>query len=160
MPTIGITGHMDITSETARLVEGELRARLASIPPAELVGVSCIAKGADALFANVVVSIGGRLVVVLPSRDYREAKVKPDHRGEFDALVARAEEVRTMPYETADRDAYTAANEHLVSECEALFAVWDGQPPSGKGGTGDVVAYARRVGVPVTIVWPEGAVRG
>lgn len=160
MPTIGITGHMDLTPETVRLVEGELRGQLSGIPAAELVGVSCLAKGADALFAEVVLSLGGRLVVVLPSRDYREAKVKPDYRAAFDALLARAGDVQTMPYETADRDAYTAANEYLVTQCEALFAVWDGQPPTGKGGTADVVAYARRVGTPVTVVWPDGAARG
>ncbi len=97
---------------------------------------------------------------MLPSRDYRDAKVKADYRADFDALVARADEVRTMPYDTADREAYTAANEYLVSQCEALFAVWDGHPAAGKGGTADVVAYARKAGMPVTVVWPEGAARG
>ncbi|HSA53423.1 MAG TPA: hypothetical protein VLH10_25335 [Yinghuangia sp.] len=150
---------MDLTSETARLVEAELRVQLAAYSSGELVGVSCIAKGADALFAEVVLSLGGRLVVVLPSRDYRAAKVKPDYLAAFDSLLGRAAEVQTMPYDNADRDAYTAANEYLVSECDALFAVWDGQPPSGKGGTADVVAYARQLGTPVTVVWPSGAAR-
>ncbi|GAU68072.1 hypothetical protein SSP35_06_01570 [Streptomyces sp. NBRC 110611] len=43
----------------------------------ELVGVTCLARGSDTLFAEAVVEAGGRLVVILPSRDYREAKVKP-----------------------------------------------------------------------------------
>jgi hypothetical protein len=41
--------------------------------------VSCIAAGADALFAEAVLGVGGRLVVVVPSRDYRQAKVKGEH---------------------------------------------------------------------------------
>ncbi len=40
----------------------------------QLVGVSCIAKGSDTLFAEAVLEAGGRLVVVLPSQDYRQAK--------------------------------------------------------------------------------------
>lgn len=42
---------------------------------------------------------------------------------------------------------------------DQLIVVWDGQPARGYGGTADVVAYADRVGVPVRIVWPEGATR-
>ncbi|MBA2951912.1 hypothetical protein [Streptomyces himalayensis] len=42
---------------------------------------------------------------------------------------------------------------------DKLIAVRDGQPARAYGGTPDVVAYAHRVGVPVPIVWPEGATR-
>lgn len=48
----------------------------------------------------------------------------------------------------------------LVGMADRLLAVWDGKPARGFGGTADVVAYARRVGVPVDVIWPEGAVRG
>ncbi len=41
-----------------------------------------------------------------------------------------------------------------------LVAVWDGAPSDGTGGTGDVVLAARERGLPVTVVWPDGAVRG
>ncbi|MEU5838197.1 hypothetical protein ABZ820_31635 [Streptomyces diacarni] len=41
-----------------------------------------------------------------------------------------------------------------------LVAVWDGRPPSGKGGgTADTVEQARAAGVDVVVVWPEGAGR-
>jgi hypothetical protein len=32
-----------------------------------------------------------------------------------------------------------------------LIALWDGQPSRGKGGTAEIVAYARQRGIPV--VW-------
>ncbi|MGV9675297.1 hypothetical protein ACWDSJ_08460 [Nocardia sp. NPDC003482] len=35
----------------------------------------------------------------------------------------------------------------------------DGKPARGYGGTADVVEAARRQGLPVTVVWPEGAER-
>jgi hypothetical protein len=41
-----------------------------------------------------------------------------------------------------------------------LVAVWDGQPSRGLEGTADVVAYANQRGVPVEVIWPEGATRG
>jgi hypothetical protein len=46
-----------------------------------------------------------------------------------------------------------------VDRSDVLLAVWDGRPARGFGGTGDVVAYARRRGVPVEVVWPRGAER-
>jgi hypothetical protein len=41
---------------------------------------------------------------------------------------------------------------------DRLVAVWDGTPPSGKGGgTTDTVEQARAAGLPVDVVRPDGA---
>jgi hypothetical protein len=32
----------------------------------------------------------------------------------------------------------------VADQCDALVAVWDGQPARGRGGTADIVAYARK----------------
>jgi len=65
-----------------------------------------------------------------------------------------------LPYETAGRRAYEAANAVLVQRAERLVAVWNGEPPTGKGGgTADTVLEAREAGVPVDVVWPRGAAR-
>ncbi|WP_051187919.1 hypothetical protein [Nocardia tenerifensis] len=150
---------MNITESTMPLVYEEIRKLLATVgDPAELAGVSCIARGADSVFAQAVLDAGGRLEVVLPSRNYRERKVKPDHAPQFDDLLARADTVRVMDFEDAGREAYEAANEALVSTCDQLIAVWDSQP-SEKGGTGTVVDLASTKGIPVVILWPEGAER-
>lgn len=160
MTTIAVTGHMDLTDESVPLVRAELDKTLAAYDPASLVGVSCIAKGSDSLFAEVVLAAGGSLVVVIPSQDYRQAKVKPDHAETFDRLVEAADEVLVMPHETANRQAYEAANAVLLERADRLVAVWNGQPPGGKGGgTADVVYEAREAGVPVDVIWPDGASR-
>jgi hypothetical protein len=39
-----------------------------------------------------------------------------------------------------------------VSECDVLLALWDGEPARGKGGTADVIAYARALHRPVIII--------
>ncbi|WP_431983030.1 hypothetical protein [Streptomyces qinglanensis] len=160
MTTLAVTGHMDLTDEAVPLVRDALDKVLADSESTELVGVSCIAKGSDSLFADAVLAVGGRLVVVLPSRDYREAKVKPEHAATFDRLRAAASEEIVMPHETANRTAYEAANAELLRRADRLVAVWDGQPPTGKGGgTADTVQQAQTDGIGVTVVWPEGAAR-
>jgi hypothetical protein len=160
MPTIAVTGHMDLTGATVQLVTAALRDLLAAYPPAELVGVSCVAAGADSLFAESVAAAGGRLVLVIPSRDYRARKVKPERAEQFDRLVEAAHEVVTMPLERAGREAYEAAGKELLRRADRLVAVWDSSPPSGKGGgTADIVLKAREAGLPVDVVWPEGAAR-
>ncbi|GAA5043277.1 hypothetical protein HNP84_004395 [Thermocatellispora tengchongensis] len=157
---IGVTGHMDITVETARMVGEAIRQHLKQRAQSDgLVGVSCIGRGADSVFAEAVLSVGGSLEVVLPSRDYREAKVKPDHAEVFDALVARAAAVRVMDFDHASQDAYVAANEAVLRTVDELVAVWDGREDYGRGGTADAVADARGRGVPVVVIWPEGAER-
>ncbi|WP_406387561.1 hypothetical protein [Streptomyces sp. NBC_00887] len=159
MTTLAVTGHMDLADESVPVVWAALRELLAEYSD-DLTGVSCIAAGADSLFAEEVSAIGGRLVVVIPSRDYRAAKVKPAHVAVFDHLVEAAEHVVTLPHSTANRAAYEAANAELLRRADRLVAVWDGTPPSGKGGgTADTVEQAREAGLPVDVVWPAGTVR-
>lgn len=125
----------------------------------ELIGISCIARGADSIFAQAVLDAGGKLEVILPSTNYRAQKVKPDHAAQFDDLTRQATTVRTLPFDEANRVAYEAANEVMLSTCDRLFAVWDGQVGVDKGSTASVVTAARSRGVPVNVIWPEGAAR-
>lgn len=159
MVRIGITGHMDLTASSVGLVRAALLETLAPHVPDGLTGVSCIAAGADSIFAEVVLEVGGGLEVILPAADYRERKVKADHAEMFDRLVRRAESVRVMPYAVSDRAAYEAANEALLESVNLLVAVWDGRAPADRGGTASVVEQARSKGLEVRIVWPDGAER-
>lgn len=159
MPRIAVTGHMNLTPDSEPLVYGAIKQALASYAGDELVGVSCIARGADSIFAQAVLDLGGRLEVVLPCANYREQKVKPDHAPVFDALSSRAAKVFALPFQEANRQAYEAANEVLLSAGDLLFAVWDGQDGVDKGSTASVVKLARERGIPVQVIWPEGASR-
>lgn len=160
MTTIAVTGHMDLTEASVPLVRDALRETLKPYVSAGLIGVSCIAKGSDSVFAEVVLELGGGLVAIIPSRDYRENKVRSDHEETFDRLVAGADQVIVLDHETANRAAYEEANSALLQRAERLVAVWNGEPPSGKGGgTADTVLEAHAIGVPVDVVWPDGALR-
>ena len=159
MPRIAITGHMNLTPESFPLVYKAIADLLAPYMGEALVGISCIARGADSIFGEAVLDAGGKLEVVLPSTNYRQTKVNPDHAPQFDSLVSRASKVHTLPFELANRDAYEAANEVLLGSCEELFAVWDGQSGVDKGSTAAVIQLARQRGVAVQVIWPEGAAR-
>jgi hypothetical protein len=154
---IGITGHSALTDVSLPLVAEGIRAVLAEHE--ELVGVTCLARGADQIFARVTLDLGGTIEVTIPSDDYRERKVNPAERAEFDALLEEAVDVRVMPFPEAGRDAYMAASEHVLSTVDELVAVWDGRSASGYGGTSDVVEAAHKRGMRVTVVWPDGCMR-
>jgi hypothetical protein len=150
---------MNLTADTVPLIYKAITGALALYAADELTGISCLARGADSVFAQAILDLGGKLEVLLPAAGYREQKIKPDHAPQFDELTRRATTVRVMPFEEANRVAYEATNEVLVSTCDTLYAVWDGQSGADKGSTGAVVEHARSRGVPVEIIWPQGASR-
>lgn len=166
MIRLGITGHRGLPAATRTLVDVALRSEIQrhhrgpgdAEASASLVGVSCLADGADELFAQAVLDLGGTLVAVLPARDLRP-QLPPDYLGVFDSLLARALEVVCCDYERPEEEAYMAASARMVNRVDHLLAVWDGKPAQGLGGTADVVAYAREHGVPYTVIWPQGCSR-
>lgn len=158
MPRIGITGHTNLTAATEEVVYEALRKILLPHPSHDLVGVSCLARGADQIFAQAVLDLGGALRVVLPAPDYR-TKIKADNVARYDALLDAAESVHVMPFETSRRESYMAASEHVLATVDEIIAVWDGGPSGGLGGTADVVSAARQRGLSVQVVWPPSATR-
>lgn len=157
---IAVTGHMDISEESVELVRSAILNHLEShAADGPLTGISCLAKGADSIFAEAVLRSGGALEVVLPSPNYRDRKVKPDDAPLFDRLVAEARFVDILPFDDVNKEAYEAANDALVGSCDRLLAVWDGNK-GNRSGTATVVEQAQKLDVPTTVIWPVGAVRG
>ncbi len=157
---LAITGHRGLSAELEAEIDRMIRAVVAETGAGTgaVVGVSCLADGADAVFAQAVLDAGGSLVAVLPAAKYREA-LPETYRPVYDRLLARAGKVVQLPYVMPDSHAYMEAGKRMIDESDSLLAVWDGRPGRGPGGTADVVAYARSRGVPVTVLWPEGANR-
>lgn len=154
---VGITGHQALTSHTRRLVATAIRDALLDIP--NLTGVTSLAAGADQIFTEVVLEVGGRIVAVLPSKQYERSFQSAADLATFDKLLKQADSILTMPFDEPSEKAYWSAGQEIVNQADRLLAVWDGQPAAGLGGTADVVRYARAQGKPVTIIWPEGARR-
>lgn len=158
MVRIGITGHRGLPQPTADLVDAALRAEIAKYPADDLVGVSCIADGADSLFAQAILDHGGQLEVIVPASEYR-ADLPADHHPSYDRLLAAATAVHCLPNRESTSEAHMAASERMLDIVDHLIAVWDSQPARGHGGTADVVNQAVRRDVKITVVWPERATR-
>jgi len=154
---VGITGHSNLVPDCIPAVQAALTEVLDQLDR-PLVGVTCLAPGADQVFARAVLALGGEVEVVLPALDYRE-RLKPHQLAEYDELRAAATVVSVLPHMSSGRQAYVAANERMLASVELLVAVWDGIPAQGKGGTADVVEQARASGVPIEVVWPPEAKR-
>ncbi|WP_243708763.1 hypothetical protein [Actinomadura sp. GC306] len=152
-----MTGHRDLTARSARLVEARIRGLLAPRAP-RLVGISCLAEGADLIFADVVLQLGGTLEAVLCAPDRREA-LPASQRARHDRALAAATEVRRLPFARSTPAAHRAANLAMLDAADELIAVWDGRPALGPGGTAEAVDEARRRGIAVSLVWPRGAAR-
>lgn len=71
MTKLAITGHRGLPEHTTRLVDAGLRAEIGKYADNELTGISCIADGADALFAQAVLEAGGSLLVIVPAKQYQ-----------------------------------------------------------------------------------------
>lgn len=158
MTRLAITGHRGMPSDTEHLVDTALRNEIREYADGELVGLTCIADGADTLCARAVLEAGGELVVIVPARQYREG-LPTEHLSAYDELMARAAEVIRLDHTESDSEAHMDASVSMIEQADALVAVWDGKPARGYGGTADVVDAARERGLPVTVVWPVGAER-
>jgi hypothetical protein len=158
MIRLAVTGHRGLPDATAELVDAALRAEIGNRADTDLVGLSCLADGADALFAQAILDHGGALHVIVPAQKYHDG-LPADHHPTYDALIAQATEVITLDHVESDPEAHMDASLHMITSADELLAVWDGQPARGYGGTADVVTAARDHGLHVTIIWPAGAQR-
>jgi hypothetical protein len=158
MMRIAITGHRGLPAATERLVDQAIRDQLAADAASDLVGLSNLADGADQIFARAVLDAGGQLEIIIPAAQYRDGLPESAHAG-YDSLLSAASKVDRLGYTESTEQAHMAASEAMLARADRLYAVWDGKPARGYGGTADVVAEAEKHGIPVTVIWPEGARR-
>jgi len=161
---VGVTGHQRLDDDGAwTWVRAEIARELRALAddaardghraPA-LVGVSSLAAGADQVFSETVLELGGRIDVIAPFADVLETFTTRDARETYLRLSRRARHVHVLPRSGSDQECYMAAGRLVVDLAGIIFAVWNGLPARGLGGTADVVAYARSTNVPVVCIDP------
>jgi hypothetical protein len=156
---VGVTGHRALADTAGvELQVDELLDQLLHERALEL--WSSLAEGADRVAARRALSRrGARLVVVLPleAEDYARDFATTDSKDEFAGFLARADRVEiTGPGPSGTREsAYERAGRAVVDGSDMLLAIWDGSEARGRGGTAQIVAYARERGVPVEVVTVE-----
>lgn len=155
---LGISGHQNISVEVTAYVSPIL-IRLIDERKSNLVGVTSLAAGADQLFATLILKQGGSLHAIIPCRGYERTFSEPASLDRFKLLLTKAQRVETLDYSGPSEEAFLNAGRLVVDNSDLLVAVWDGEPAAGKGGTGDVVEYARSRDLEVIVVWPSGSDR-
>jgi hypothetical protein len=152
MTRVGITGHQRLEDPQGwSWVSHAITEELAGLAP-PLVAVTSLAVGADQLLAELVVGRGGAIHAVLPFIDIERSFSADDVLAFRELLKLATVEVLDIP--GTDEDAYLAAGHRVVELSDVVFAVWDGRPAKGKGGTADVVGHALRHGVPLIHIDP------
>lgn len=138
---VGITGHQDLgSSATVEWVRATLDRLIEEYRVTE--GFSCLAAGADQLYAELLASKGILCTPVLPCRNYAAAFRDEGARQRFHELLSAAPKIVWLDFDHPNPIAFFEASAEIVYRSEVLFAVWDGQEARGFGGTADVVAYA------------------
>lgn len=163
--TVSVTGHRPhrLTGKPgpigANCLRGLKAIRNARPEGENPVALTALAEGADRIFAIAALEAGFDLNVMLPypEEDYLKSFVQPD-----DPVYARlrsgATIVETLPGQLGKaNDAYLALGETLVARGDIMFAIWDGKPAAGKGGTTDVLNMARAAGKPVVWIAADGS---
>lgn len=148
---VGFTGHRHLKNPEA--VASALQAELAAVRNGgdEISAISSIAIGADTLFAEAVLRAGIKWIVLLPmARELFRDDFAPEEWARAERLMARAAEVRSLPGKDRPQ-VYVDCGRATVEESNCLFAVWDGKPAQGPGGTAEIIAYAQKLGRDLTI---------
>jgi hypothetical protein len=154
---IAISGHRGLPQGTARLVDEAVRAALSG-QATDVIGLSFLADGADQIVASAFLDLGDRIEVIIPAARYREG-LPSGAWPEYDRLLAQADRVYRLHFAESTSEAHMAASRFMLRQADELWAIWDGKPARGYGGTADVVACARESGIPVLVIWPTGASR-
>lgn len=158
---IGVTGHREIENPAmlGAAVQTVLKNILRMAPalkntPLLLSVLSPLAEGADRFIAREILKAPGTLLeAVLPLekaiyiRDFEADASKK----EFEELLALAKSIRVLPPKDSRMESYEQVGRYIVEQCDVLIAFWNGKPSRGRGGTQEIVQYARDNRCP--LVW-------
>ena len=153
---IGVTGHR-VLAERDKLEQSVARVfdrikQLYGDRPRTV--VSPLADGADMMVAEVGLrpEYGDTELIVplpMPEDAYVEDFDDPATHQRFVELKSRAAGAFAMPATLNREDAYQQVGRLVVDASDVLIAIWDGRPARGRGGTTEMVARARKRGIPI-----------
>lgn len=153
---IGFTGHQRIDHpDRWGWVQEQFAQILREMASPNDRALTALAAGGDQLFSQVALAAGIAIEVVVPCAGYEAAFERPEEVSEYESLLSRASSVTRLDFPAPSEDAFLAAGVHVVDQAGLVVALWNGNAAAGKGGTGDIVEYARQRKVPVIHVDPD-----
>jgi 8-oxo-dGTP pyrophosphatase MutT (NUDIX family) len=148
---IGVSGHQNLgDAATRNFVVCQFRELLRMYQQREphLVLYSCLAIGADQLFLQTALEQGVPVEVILPCAEYELIFRTEEDRSTYLRLLQGCQQAHRLPRQHCSDDAFLAAGRWIVDHSHVLILAWNGLPPQGRGGTGDIATYARLIGRP------------
>ncbi|MFN7924955.1 MAG: hypothetical protein U0Q16_32960 [Bryobacteraceae bacterium] len=140
--------------------EAVAKARRENSPPVLYGVVTPLAEGADRIVAQAVLEYPGAaidVVLPLPDDEYMRDFETAESKNEFLQLLAQCRRpVRLRPDDDSKESrnaAYEAAGRWVVDHCDVVIAIWNSHGAVGRGGTAEIVEYARLNRRPIIRIW-------
>ncbi|WP_395740527.1 hypothetical protein [Prosthecobacter sp.] len=163
---VGFCGHRSRFSEAAvrpalTTALKELQQRSAEAGGGIELYVSA-AEGTDVVCIEAARELGIPVHVLLPlaegefEKDFSSPATWARSKAQMDraAAVPGPDSLRTVEGESTRPECYFNQGIAMLEAVDVLIAVWDGQPPRGSGGTAQMIAQARAMGLPVLHIQP------
>lgn len=138
---IGVSGHQSRPDIDWDWVAGALRSEIAKAGRIAR-AFSSLAVGSDQVFADVAIGLNIPVVAVLPLMGYERYFVGKE-LANFRRLLSRSQRVQ-LKWSGDPQRAFFEAGKYVVEKSDILFAIWDGEPADGLGGTADIVEFAEK----------------
>lgn len=150
---LSVTGHQRLGSaEQVEWVRSAVEQAVAGLHVAQ--GHTCLAAGADQIFAEVLVARRVPFAVIVPSAHYERSFQDGVGLDGYGRLLGLAASVTVLDFAEPGEAAYAAAGARLVERADALLAIWNGSPAQLPGATGAVVEQARSRQLPILHIDP------
>ncbi|MBC8470876.1 MAG: hypothetical protein H8D56_15495 [Planctomycetes bacterium] len=138
---IGITGHQNLGSEVrVGWVCRELSYAVKKYNVTK--GITCLAAGADQIYAEILKGENIPYIVVVPSDSYEKTFGDISSLEKYQILLKKANRIIKLKFNEPNEIAFFEAGKKVVNLSRVIFAIWNGKKAKGLGGTADVVKYA------------------
>lgn len=152
---VGITGHRFITDLDTLIdsLEKVFQFLDGKFPFSRFEVYSGLAEGADRLAAKVFLGHHSSLIAVipLPVEEYQKDFTVDTSLKSLELLLQKAEKIIFLSKVPYREQAYAALGEFLLQNSNILITLWDGQPSSSGGSTGNI--STRAIDQKCPVIW-------
>ncbi len=136
---IGITGHQNLSFSIINWIKQEILIELNKLNVDE--AYSCLAIGADQIFAEIILENKIPLIAIIPCVLYETTF---DSKGliSYNNLLKQSKSIIQLSFQKPSEEAFFEAGKTIISNSDVIFAIWNDLPAKGLGGTADIFSIA------------------